>query len=229
MTGSKTVTGDEPLARRADGAEPTPPVRRSRGDRQREAIVAAVRELLEEGSFADLSVSKISDRAGITRSGFYFYFDSKYDVLALILEEATHELEELTRYFAPRAPEETRTEFADRMVGSAAAVFAHNDPIMAACNDARNTDAKIREILDGQIDIVIDQIVGVVKDEIAAGTAHPISDDIPVLVRTLGATTVMMLSGDVTFLGPDRDVQRAVRVLKQLWLSSLWAGPEDDR
>ena len=65
------------------------------------AIVAAVRELLEETPFADLSVSTISDRAGVARSGFYFYFDSKYAVLAQILGEATEELEELTHYFAP--------------------------------------------------------------------------------------------------------------------------------
>src|SRR5689334_22222641 len=159
-------------------ADPTPTARRSRGDLQREAIVSAVRQLLQEGSFADLSVSTISERARIARSGFYFYFDSKYDVLAVILGEATHELEELTQYFAPRAPGETPAAFARRMVGSAATVFAHNDPIMTACNDARNTDAKIREILDGQIDVVIDQIVSIVDDEIAAGTAHPISDDV---------------------------------------------------
>jgi AcrR family transcriptional regulator len=205
-------------------ADPTPTARRSRGDLQREAIVSAVRQLLQEGSFADLSVSTISERARIARSGFYFYFDSKYDVLAVILGEATHELEELTQYFAPRAPGETPAAFARRMVGSAATVFAHNDPIMTACNDARNTDAKIREILDGQIDVVIDQIVSIVDDEIAAGTAHPISDDVPALVRMLGATTAMMLSGDVTFLGADRDVQRGVRVLEQLWLNSLWGG-----
>ncbi|MDT7764169.1 MAG: hypothetical protein QOC63_3589, partial [Mycobacterium sp.] len=49
-------------------------IRRSRGDRQRDAIVTAVRELLQGHSFADLSVSTISERAGVARSGFYFYF-----------------------------------------------------------------------------------------------------------------------------------------------------------
>ena len=58
------------------------PIRR--GDKQRQAIVQAVRDLLEEKPFAELSVSTISDRAGVARSGFYFYFDSKYAVLAQI-------------------------------------------------------------------------------------------------------------------------------------------------
>src|SRR6202035_4230210 len=176
MTG-RTMTSDEPVARRTDGPESAPAVRRSRGDRQREAIVNAVRELLEGRSFEELSVSAISERAGITRSGFYFYFESKYDVLALIFDEVTHELEELTHYFAPRGTDETPAAFATRMVGS----------------------------------------------------ARPISEDIPALVRTLGVTTAMMLSGDTSYLEPDRDLQRGVRVLEQLWLAGLWGGSAGDR
>ena len=82
----------------------------------------AVRELLTEKPFAELSVSTISDRAGVARSGFYFYFDSKYAVLAQILTEVAEELEELTGDFAPRGDRETPAEFARRMIGSAAAV-----------------------------------------------------------------------------------------------------------
>ncbi|WP_307857325.1 TetR/AcrR family transcriptional regulator [Mycobacterium sp. SM1] len=203
------------------------PTQRRRGEKQRQAILQAVRELLQEKPFAELSVSTISDRAGVARSGFYFYFDSKYAVLAQILAEAVRELEELTHYFAPRGPEESPAEFAKRMVGSAAAVYAHNDPVMAACSAARHTDAEIRAILDQQIDTVIDQIIGVVEQEIKAGTAHPISEDIPALVRTLAVTTALLLAGDSAFLGPDGDVQRGVRVLEQLWLNALWGGPKD--
>jgi AcrR family transcriptional regulator len=206
-------------------AQPAPQqVRRSRGDRQREAIVTAVRELLQERSFADLSVSTISERAGVARSGFYFYFDSKYAVLAQILADATQELEELTEYFAPRGADETPAAFAKRMVGSAAAVYAHNDPVMSACNAARNTDAEIRDLLDQQVEGVVKQIIGIVEDELRAGTAHPISDDIATLVRTLSVTTAQMLSGDSAYLGEDGDVQRGVRVLEALWLNGLWGG-----
>ena len=75
-------TTDEQEAGRAADHGAVVPVPRRRGDRQRQAIVQAVRELLEERPFAQLSVSTISDRAGVARSGFYFYFDSKYAVLA---------------------------------------------------------------------------------------------------------------------------------------------------
>jgi AcrR family transcriptional regulator len=184
----------------------------------------AVRDLLQEKSFAELSVSTISNRAGVARSGFYFYFDSKYSVLAQILADAAQELEELTQYFAPRQPDESAAQFAERMVGSAAAVYANNDPVVIACNTARHTDIEIGSIINRQFEAVLRQIVAVVEAEMKAGTAHPISDDIPTLVRTLAGTTALTLTGDPLLVGPDSDVDRRVRVLEQLWLNALWGG-----
>lgn len=196
---------------------------RSRGDRQRDAIITAVRELLQEGSFAELSVSAISERAGIARSGFYFYFDSKYAVLAVIVADAMAELDELTHHFAPREAGETPSEFAKRMVGSAATVFAINDPVMRACMLARNTDAQIREILDDFEDAVIDKIVGLVSQD---AEARPVGDDIPALVRMLTAMTSLTLSRDSQFVGRHGDPARAVEIVEQLWLYGLWGGSD---
>ncbi|MGP4058646.1 TetR/AcrR family transcriptional regulator [Mycobacterium sp. 4D054] len=203
-------------------ADPTATdLRRSRGDRQRDAIVTAVRELLQEGSFADLSVSTISERAGVARSGFYFYFDSKYAVLAVIVAEAMAELDQLTHDFAPRELTESPSEFARRMVGYAATVYSRNDPIMGACNLARNTDAQIREIMDDFQDSVVDKIVGLVEHD---SGARPISDDLPALVRTLIAVTAMTLSHDSAFIGRGEDPARAVDIVERMWLTGLWGG-----
>jgi AcrR family transcriptional regulator len=202
-------------------AQPAPEVRRSRGDRQRDAIVAAVRELLQEGSFADLSVSTISERAGVARSGFYFYFDSKYAVLAVILADASEELDKLTHHFAPREPGETPSDFAKRMVGSAAAVYASNDPVMHACAVARNTDAQIREMMDDFYDSVMDKIVMLLEQD---ADARPISEDLPGLVRTLAATTAMTLNHDSAFVGRGEDPARAVEIVERLWLCAIWGG-----
>ncbi|MBX7430606.1 TetR/AcrR family transcriptional regulator [Mycobacterium sp. Y57] len=195
--------------------------RRSRGDRQREAIVTAVRELLEECSFAEMSVSTISERAGVARSGFYFYFESKYAVLAVIVGEMMAELDKLTHDFAPREAGESPLEFARRMVGYAAALFASNDPVMAACNLARTSDTQIREIMDDFQDTVIDKIVGLVEQD--AG-ARPVTDDLRSLVRTLTAITSMTLAHDSAFVGRGQDPATAIEVVEQLWVHGLWRG-----
>ncbi|HWF26801.1 MAG TPA: TetR/AcrR family transcriptional regulator [Mycobacterium sp.] len=212
------------MSRHAANPEPDEPALRRRGDKHRQAILQAVRELLQDRPFAELSVSTISLRAGVARSGFYFYFDSKYAVLAQILAEAVEELEELTHYFAPRQPGESPAQFAKRMVGSAASVYVHNDPVMVACNTARHTDIEIRDILEQQFEGVLRAIVAIVEAEMKAGTANPISDDIPTLVRTLAGTTALTLTGDPILAGRGGNVDRRVRVLEQLWLNSLWSG-----
>src|SRR3954470_2717856 len=207
---------------RAMTAQPAPQqVRRSRGDRQREAIVTAVRELLQERSFADLSVSTISERAGVARSGFYFYFDSKYAVLAVILADASELLDELTHHFAPREPGETPAAFAKRMVGSAAAVYANDDPVLTACAVARNTDAQIREMMDDFYDGIIDKLIALLEQD---SEARPISQDLPALVRTLAATTTMTLTQDSAFVGRDGDPKRAIDALEKLWVAGIWGG-----
>jgi AcrR family transcriptional regulator len=204
------------------------PALRRRGDKHRQAILAAVRELLQERPFSELSVSTISLRAGVARSGFYFYFDSKYSVLAQILAEAAEELEERTQYFAPRQPGESPEQFAKRMVGTAALVYAHNDPVVNACNTARHSDIEIQAILDQQLEVVLRQILNVVDAEVKSGTAQPISEDLPTLIRTLAGTTALVLTGDPLLVGRDNDLEdleRRVRVLEQLWLNALWGGP----
>ena len=227
MTAVKFACMVRCVSSHAADPQPGEPATRRRGDRHRQAIMQAVRELLQEKPFAELSVSTISLRAGVARSGFYFYFDSKYAVLAQILAEAVEELEELTQYFAPRQRGESPEQFAKRMVGSAAAVYAHNDPVMTACNAARHTDIEIRYILEQQFEMVLRQIVDVVDAEMRARTANPISDDIPTLVRTLAGTTALTLGGEPILVGGQGlqgDVERRVRVLEQLWLNSLWGG-----
>jgi AcrR family transcriptional regulator len=201
-------------------AQPAPQqIRRSRGDRQREAIVNAVRELLQERSFADLSVSTISERAGVARSGFYFYFDSKYAVLAVILADAGDLLDNLTHHFAPREPGETPAAFAKRMVGSAAAVYANDDPVLKACAVARNTDAQIREMMDDFYDGIIDKLITLLEQD---SDARPISDDLPALVRTLAAVTSFTLTQDSAFVGRGEDAARAVDIVERLWLNAFW-------
>jgi AcrR family transcriptional regulator len=197
------------------------PDRRSRGDRQREAIVAAVRELLQTHAFADLSVSTISERAGVARSGFYFYFDTKYAVLAVVLAEASEMLDSLTHHFAPREPGETPAAFAKRMVGSAALVYANEDPVLTACAVARNTDAQIREMMDDFNDAIIDKLIMLLEQD---DEARPISDDLPALVRTLAATTTMTLTQDSAFVGRGTDPNRAVDSLERLWVAAIWGG-----
>jgi AcrR family transcriptional regulator len=193
-----------------------------RGDVQREAIIEAMRRLLRTSNFEDISVSAISRSAGMTRSGFYFYFDSKHSLLATMLRELAAEIDETTDHFAARTADETPDEFVARMVRGVATVTARNDPVTSACRVARATDERIGAIIAELAASVISAVQEAIEPEVAAGTAVPISDDIPALVRTLSAITQFVATEDPTFVSPDGDRSRALRIVEQLWLHAFW-------
>ena len=56
-----------------------------RGDRRREALLAALDERLRTTALDDISVADLTVSAGITRSAFYFYFDSKAAAVGVLL------------------------------------------------------------------------------------------------------------------------------------------------
>src|SRR5689334_22299679 len=60
----------------------------SGGSELRETILAATEDLLATRQFRDLAVSDIIGAAGVSRGTFYFYFDSKHDVLAELVRRA---------------------------------------------------------------------------------------------------------------------------------------------
>jgi TetR/AcrR family transcriptional regulator, ethionamide resistance regulator len=65
-----------------------------------EVIFAATEELLGEAGFAGLGVSEICRRAGVARGTFYFYFSSKYAVVASLLARVMDEIFESMSSFA---------------------------------------------------------------------------------------------------------------------------------
>lgn len=198
------------------------PVTRRRGDRRRQAIITATQELLVEVPFSELSVSMISERAEVARSGFYFYFESKYSVLAQILADAAQQLEQLTEHFAGRQPQETAEQFARRMVSGAASVYSHTAPVMRACNAARHHDAELELIVEKLFQGVYRAVLDLVQVEVQAGTARPISNDLSMLVRSLLATSALTLTGDPFMVGEEQDAERGQRLLVDLWVNSVW-------
>ncbi len=56
-----------------------------RGDRRREAILTALDQRLRTTALDDISVADLTEAAGITRSAFYFYFESKAAAVSTLL------------------------------------------------------------------------------------------------------------------------------------------------
>ncbi|HEU0103711.1 MAG TPA: TetR/AcrR family transcriptional regulator [Mycobacteriales bacterium] len=64
----------------------------SRGDRREQAILDGARELFEAKPLSQVTTDELAGAAGLSRSSFYFYFDSKQAVLSALLEGLSEEL-----------------------------------------------------------------------------------------------------------------------------------------
>jgi len=64
----------------------------ARGDRREQAILEGARALLETRPLSQLTIDELAGAAGISRSSFYFYFDSKQAVLGALLDGISEEL-----------------------------------------------------------------------------------------------------------------------------------------
>lgn len=66
----------------------------SKGDLRERAILDAARELLRSTPVAHITIDQLAAGAGISRSSFYFYFDSKAALLEALLDEIADEMTE---------------------------------------------------------------------------------------------------------------------------------------
>jgi AcrR family transcriptional regulator len=64
----------------------------SKGDRRERAILETARALLARKPLADITIDELAAGAEISRSSFYFYFDSKLSVLVALLHGMAGEL-----------------------------------------------------------------------------------------------------------------------------------------
>ena len=128
-------------------AFPAAPERRgpTRGDRRRRAILDAVESLLRDRSIADLSVEDVTEAAGIARSGFYFYFESKYAALGALLSGGWEEMARATAPFF-EGSDDAPTSYVPRTLADLDAAWTRHEHLLVAMIDAAGTDPGVRDL-----------------------------------------------------------------------------------
>jgi AcrR family transcriptional regulator len=65
--------------------------RPTKGDQRERALLDAARTLFRDKAISQVTIDELAGAAGLARSGFYFYFDSKSAVLAALVDEVLGE------------------------------------------------------------------------------------------------------------------------------------------
>jgi AcrR family transcriptional regulator len=189
----------------------------NRGDVRRDALLTAFDELLREQSLEKVNVADISGRAGVTRSAFYFYFESKaIAVMALMqgLYEAAADANELLVKAEGDAAERIRT--AITLLFDSVDSSPHT---YRALLEARSSSPAVREMWEAGRAEFAGVIGGMIATERAAGRAvdGPDPDALASVLLDLNDHAVERHS---LGSGPARDEH--IETLTVLWLRSIY-------
>jgi AcrR family transcriptional regulator len=203
-------------------AFPVAPERRgpTRGDLRRRAILDAVEALLRDRTIAELSVEDVAEAAGIARSGFYFYFESKYAALGALLAGVWDEMARATAPFFEGSDEPPAT-YVPQALDDLDAAWTRHEHLLVAMVDASGTDPGVRELWEFWMGRWSEMTTERIEQERAAGRAP---DGVPAHAL---ADVLLRMNERSCYEASRRGASRRERnemkrALAAVWLASVW-------
>lgn len=193
----------------------------SKGERQRRAILDCLPGLLATRPITELTVGEIAAAARVRRSGFYFYFESKYAALAVITSEIWTELMDRARFFS-RADDETPADFISRTADIALELWRDHEGVLMASVQAIPLDEQLATLWQDWnlrlADVTANQVL---KDQ-QRGLAHPVSSDVPALTWMLLEMTMHLFYMNRLRQQDERQTAKLREMVQSVWLASAW-------
>jgi AcrR family transcriptional regulator len=183
--------------------------RQSRGDVKEAAILDCAWRLLGTTAVADITIEALAAGAGISRSAFYFYFDSREAVIRALGERVAAELRD-TITASPDAMGARPRATTRQMVAAYLGRWRAQGPVLRAMSPLYESDAEHRAFWDEISDRIRGTIATAIDSERAAGRALPA----PPTSRDIASAIMAMMwrSGYELSLSPPSDAADAQRV-----------------
>jgi AcrR family transcriptional regulator len=185
----------------------------------REGILAATASLLADQAFGDLTVTDILSAAGVSRGTFYFYFDSKHDVLAeLVMRAVTQGHDAADPWLAHPADKVAALRAG---ITGGAQLWKASAPVLRAIVENWRTDPRLTALWLEQMQTFTDAAVAQITAD-------------PEAVRRLAGVNVTALASSLTWLGeriyylaatdtpPFDDQDTVIDTLVHIWASALY-------
>jgi AcrR family transcriptional regulator len=185
----------------------------------RETILAATASLLADCQFGDLAVSDILAAAAVSRGTFYFYFDSKHDVLAELVRRAVAQGHDAARPWLAGPPDKTAA--LREGITAGARLWQASAPILRAIVENWRTDPRLTELWLDQMQSFTDAALAQINSD-------------PVALGRLSGVDIAALASSLTWLGerlyylaatgtpPFDDQETLIATLLHIWTSALY-------
>ncbi len=189
----------------------------NRGDVRRAALLTAFDELLREQSLEEVNVAEISRRAGVTRSAFYFYFESKAAAVLALMADLYDDASDATDLLV-----KAEGEVEPRIRAVIGALFDSVDRTphtYRALLEARATSPSVRELWDAGRAEFAGMVAEMVERERAVGraVAGPAAAALAATLLDLNDHAVERHALDA---GPPR--AEHIDALTHIWIQSIY-------
>ncbi len=189
-----------------------------KGDERRAALLASLSQHLQESSLDSINIADISRSAGVTRSAFYFYFESKAVAVAALSEEMYEESLAAAHLLGGDG---TPAENIEATIRALFGAYERHRHMFRAMLDARATNPAAREMWDADRASFVAPVAAIIEAERASGRA-PAGVDAAALASVLLELNDRML--ERLALGGDLSPDQLVETLVSVWLRSIYGG-----
>ena len=153
------------------GAEPRAGRRNLKGDMREQAILEFAYEALRKESMRTISIDRLAKGAGLSRSSFYFYFESKWQVLSALLSSVTDDVFIASSMIFDR-PEGISPEAAiEHAVSEVVDVWERHGHVLREVGDAAAAEPALQAQWDRILGRFIDAAAAAIERDRAAGVA----------------------------------------------------------
>ena len=195
--------------------------KRSKGDLTSQAILDTAERLLETKSLDEIAVDELTSGAGISRSTFYFHFESREAVLYALSERVVEGLYDNAALWLRRGSEPPEDSIRRAIAGTVSLWRAHG-PVLRAAVRARDTSELVRGFWSGVARKFIDSTATQIEIERDAGVAvpgPPTARSLATVLVSMNETMCYSLSLSRKSAARDREV---VDTLTAVWLRSVY-------
>lgn len=195
--------------------------KRSKGDLTSQAILDTAERLLETKSLDEIAVDELTSGAGISRSTFYFHFESREAVLYALSERVVEGLYDNAALWLRRGSEPPEDSIRRAIAGTVSLWRAHG-PVLRAAVRARDTSELVRGFWSGVARRFIDSTATQIEIERDAGVAvpgPPTARSLATVLVSMNETMCYSLSLSRKSAARDREV---VDTLTAVWLRSVY-------
>ena len=193
------------------------PVRRrgpSKGDLKQEALLETAEKLLATKPLAEIGIEELARGAGISRSSFYFYFESRQAMLLALLSRASDNL--ITQVECWLEPQSDARQSVRQSIELAVKMWdEHGAVLLAAQNpDAPAEAQEFMADLNGRLVVATEEMIESSRATGAAPAGPPSA-------RSLATMLVGMTEHAISHSAEEPEL---VDTLTSIWQRAIFAG-----